>query len=59
MLCSWGFTLREGLSPVALLDVRLAAMFWAIAAVFHFLVFWFFGINHFFLGLAESLCSHC
>jgi hypothetical protein len=40
MLCSWSFTLWEGLFPLALLDVRLAAMFCAIAAVFHFLVFW-------------------
>ena len=48
MLCSWCFTLWEGLFPLALLDVRLAAMFCAIAAVFHFLVFWFFGLNRFF-----------
>jgi hypothetical protein len=48
MLCSWGFTLWEGLFPLALLDVRLAVMFCAIAAVFHFLVFWFFGLNRFF-----------
>ena len=48
MLCSWGFTLWEGLFPLALLDVRLAALFCAIAAVFHFLVFWFFGLNRFF-----------
>lgn len=48
MLCSWGFTLWEGLFPLALLDVRLAAMFCTIATVFHFLVFWFFGLNRFF-----------
>jgi hypothetical protein len=48
MLCSWGFTLWEGLFPLALLDVRLAALFCAIATVFHFLVFWFFGLNRFF-----------
>jgi hypothetical protein len=48
MLCSWSFTLWEGLFPLALLDVRLAALFCAIATVFHFLVFWFFGLNRFF-----------
>jgi hypothetical protein len=48
LLCSWGFTLWEGLFPLALLDVRLAAMFCTIATVFHFLVFWFFGLNRFF-----------
>jgi len=48
MLCSWGFTLWEGLFPIALLDVRLAVVFCAIATVFHFLVFWFFGLNRFF-----------
>jgi hypothetical protein len=48
MLCSWSFTLWEGLFPLALLDVRLAAVFCAIATVFHFLVFWFFGLNRFF-----------
>lgn len=48
MLCSWSFTLWEGLFPLALLDFRLALVFCAIAAVFHFLVFWFFGLNRFF-----------
>ncbi len=47
-LCSWSFILWEGLFPLALLDVRLAALFCAIATVFHFLVFWFFGLNRFF-----------
>jgi hypothetical protein len=31
-----------------LLDTRLAGLFCLIAAVFHFLVFWFFGLNRFF-----------
>jgi hypothetical protein len=47
-LCSWSFILWEGLFPLALLDLRLAALFCAIATVFHFLVFWFFGLNRFF-----------
>ena len=45
---SWAFTVWEGLFPLALLDVRLAALFCAVASVFHFLVFRFFGLNRFF-----------
>ena len=45
---SWTFTVWEGLFPLALLDVRLAAVFCAVASVFHFLVFRFFGLNRFF-----------
>jgi hypothetical protein len=47
-LGSWGFIVWECLAPLALLDVRLAALFCLIAAFFHFLVFWFFGLNRFF-----------
>ena len=47
-LCSWSFTLWEGCFPLALLDVRLALVWCAVAALFHFLVFWFFGLNRFF-----------
>jgi hypothetical protein len=45
---SWGFTVWEGCFPLALLDVRLAMGLCASAVVFHFLVFWFFGLNRFF-----------
>ena len=45
---SWTFTVWEGLFPLALLDVRLAALFCTVASVFHFLVFRFFGLNRFF-----------
>ena len=45
---SWAFTVWEGLFPLALLDVRLAALFCAVASVFHFLVFRLFGLNRFF-----------
>ncbi len=45
---SWAFTVWEGCAPLALLDLRIAAVFCAVAAVFHFLVFWFFGLNRFF-----------
>lgn len=46
--CVWTFTVWEGCFPLALLDVRLAAVFCAVAAAFHFGVFWFFGLNRFF-----------
>lgn len=45
---SWSFTVWEGLFPLALLDVRLAALFCMVASAFHFLVFRFFGLNRFF-----------
>ena len=45
---SWGFIVWEILFPLSLLDPRLAAVFCAVAALFHFLVFWFFGLNRFF-----------
>lgn len=47
-VCSWAFTVWEGCFPLALLDARLALLFCAVAALFHFLVFWFFGLNRFF-----------
>jgi hypothetical protein len=48
LIGSWGFIVWEILFPFSLLDPRLAAVFCAVAAVFHFLVFWFFGLNRFF-----------
>jgi len=48
LLGSWGFIVWEILFPLSLLDPRLAAVFCAVAALFHFLVFWFFGLNRFF-----------
>jgi hypothetical protein len=54
MMGSWGFIVWEILFPLSLLDPRLAAVFCAVAAFFHFLVFWFFGLNRFFWAW---LCS--
>lgn len=48
LVCSWAFTVWEGCFPLALLNVRLALLFCTVAALFHFLVFWFFGLNRFF-----------
>ena len=46
-MCSWSFILWEGLFPLALWSFHVAAVFCAVAAVFHFLVYWFFGLNRF------------
>ncbi len=54
MAVSWSFTVWEGLFPLALLDLRLAALFCAVAGVFHFLVFRFFGLNRFFWAWLTS-----
>lgn len=48
MLGSWSFIVWEILFPFSMLDPRLATIFCAVAAIFHFLVFWFFGLNRFF-----------
>jgi hypothetical protein len=48
LLGSWGFIVWEILFPFSLLDPRLAVLLCAVAALFHFLVFWFFGLNRFF-----------
>lgn len=45
---SWAFILWECSFPLALWSPAHAAAFCAIAACFHFLVFWFFGLNRFF-----------
>ncbi len=53
-LCAWSFTVWEGCFPLALLDVRLALVFCGVASLFHFLVFWFFGLNRFFWAWLSS-----
>ena len=53
-LGSWTFILWECAAPLALLDVRLAILFCSVAALFHFLVFWFFGLNRFFWAWMAS-----
>ena len=47
-LVSWTFTVWEGCFPLALFDVRIAWFMCCIAPVFHFLVYWHFGLNRFF-----------
>ena len=47
-LGAWSFTVWEGSFPLALLNVRWAWLFCSVAALFHLLVFRFFGLNRFF-----------
>ena len=45
---SWTFTVWEGCFPLALFDVRIAWFMCGVAPLFHFLVYWHFGLNRFF-----------
>ena len=47
-LVSWTFTVWEGCFPLSLLDVRVAWFMCCTAPVFHYLVYWHFGLNRFF-----------
>jgi hypothetical protein len=55
--CSWAFILWEGLFPLVLFNPAWVAGFVAVALCFHFLVFWFFGLNRFFWAWAVNLSS--
>ena len=47
VLCSWAFILWECAVPLVLLGPAFAIAFCAVAMLFHFLVFVFFGLNRF------------
>ena len=47
-LGAWAFIGWECAAPLALLHPLVALVFCTIALLFHFLVFWFFGLNRFF-----------
>ncbi len=47
IVCSWSFILWECLAPIIFLDVTIALFYCAVAAIFHVLVFWHFGLNRF------------
>lgn len=51
---SWSFILWECSAPLALLSTASALIFCALAAVFHGLVFWYFGLNRFFWAWAAT-----
>jgi hypothetical protein len=53
-LASWAFILWEGTLPLALTDIRLTLAFCVSGVIFHFLVFWYFGLNRFFFAWAAS-----
>lgn len=54
LLLTWGFTVWEGCFVLALLDPRLALLFCTVGAFFHFMVFWYFGLNRFFWAWLAS-----
>jgi len=45
---SWAFILWEAAFPLAMIDPRITTFWCAIGMVFHFLVWWYFGLNRFF-----------
>ena len=53
-LGSWIFILWECLFPLALINATWAFAMCAVAVLFHFLVFWFFGLNRFFWAWVAS-----
>jgi hypothetical protein len=56
-VCSWAFIVWEGLFPLVLIHPPWIGGFVALALLFHFLVFWFFGLNRFFWAWATNLSS--
>jgi hypothetical protein len=56
-LCSWAFILWEGVFPLVLFNPDLVWLFGTVALFFHFLVFWFFGLNRFFWAWTVNLSS--
>lgn len=56
-VCSWAFILWEGVFPLVLFNPGLVWLFGSVALVFHFMVFWFFGLNRFFWAWAANLTT--
>jgi len=54
LLGSWAFIVWECCAPLVLVNPAFAALFCSVAAVFHFLVFWYFGLNRFFWAWLAS-----
>ena len=59
--CSWAFIVWECAFPLALLHAPTVVLWCGIAALFHFLVFWHFGLNRFFWAWCASFPAiiHC
>jgi hypothetical protein len=49
--------LWEAVFPLGLFNQNGALLFMVIAVVFHFLVFWFFGLNRFFWAWLTNLTA--
>ena len=47
-ICAWAFILWEVSIALALLDPKLMILFCLAGFIFHFLVYWYFGLNRFF-----------
>lgn len=54
ILCSWGFIVWECSFPLVLAGPAWAILWCLCAALFHFLVFWHFGLNRFFWAWVAS-----
>jgi hypothetical protein len=54
---SWAFILWESAFPLVLLNPEWAVFFICVAVGFHFLVFWFFGLNRFFWAWVTNLTA--
>lgn len=54
IICSWAFILWEAAFPLAMIDPRVTMLWCAIGVAFHFLVFWYFGLNRFFWAWCAS-----
>jgi len=54
---SWAFILWESAFPLVLLYPEWAVFFICVAVGFHFLVFWFFGLNRFFWAWVTNLTA--
>jgi hypothetical protein len=50
ILCSWAFILWEIAVPLAFAHPLFAIVYCGMGLVFHFLVFWYFGLNRFFFA---------
>ena len=54
---SWAFILWESAFPLVLIYPEWAVFFICVAAGFHFMVFWFFGLNRFFWAWLTNLTA--
>ena len=63
-VCSWAFIVWECVFPLTMISPRWTLIWCLLALGFHFLVFWYFGLNRFFWAWAATLpaiiyCATC